>query len=226
MFIVGITGGIGCGKSTAARICREAGLPVIDADEISRQVTAAGGSALPAITEAFGKGVIDAKGALDRQAMAKKVFQNHRTLDQLSQIIHRQVVEIMGRQIEKLKEKKARAAVLDVPIPVKQGFLDVCDQVWVIWADDETRISRLEARGMAREEALRRMSMQMNRDEYARIADHMVDNNGSEHELEGNIHLLLQTELGQRGIRITPPKADPSGQPSDIEPEKDDIAIG
>ncbi len=211
MFIIGITGGIGCGKSTAAQICREAGLTVIDADELSRQVTASDGVALPEIVERFGAGIVDAKGALDRQAMARKVFQDHRSLDQLSAIVHRHVLEQMALQVQKLAEKKTRAIVLDVPIPVRHGFLDLCDQVWVIWASDTVRLARLAGRGMDENEARRRMAMQMTREEYAGLATHMIENDGSREELAARILELLQSELGQRGIRLKPPVSADSG---------------
>lgn len=206
MFIIGITGGIGCGKSTAAQICRQAGMPVIDADELSREVTAAGGSAMPAIIAQFGPGAADSTGALDRQHMAKKVFQNHRALDQLSTIIHTQVIEQIIQRVKKLEEKKTRAVVLDVPIPVKHGFLDLCDQVWVIWANEEVRLARLAMRGMPEDEARRRMAMQMTRDEYFALATHILDNDGMPEDLAIKINQLLDEELGKRGIRLKPDK--------------------
>ena len=202
MFIIGITGGIGCGKSTAAKICREAGLPVIDADELSREVTAACGAAMPAIIGKFGPGAADSHGALDREHMAKKVFQNHRALDQLSAIVHQYVIEQIIVRVKKLEEKKTRAVVLDVPIPVKHGFLDLCDQVWVIWASDEIRLARLALRGMEEAEARRRMAMQMTRDEYFALANHVLENDGTPEDLAVLIRGLLDEELGQRGIRI------------------------
>lgn len=202
MFVIGITGGIGCGKSTVATICREAGLPVVDADAISREVTAAGGLAIPAITAAFGTGVIDEKGGLDRTAMARKVFQNRGALDNLSRIVHQHVVEQMKARVEALAGQKQKAAVLDVPIPVKNGFLDICDQVWVVWAADENRLSRLRGRGMGEDEARRRMDMQMTKEEYLDLADHFIENNQDIASLADKVRELLERELGSRGIRI------------------------
>lgn len=221
MFIIGITGGIGCGKSTAADICRQAGLAVIDADELSRQATAAGGAAIPSIIERFGPGVVDSRGALDRQAMAKKVFQNHRALDQLSSIVHKHVLDQIGIEVAKLAEKKTRAAVLDVPIPVKHGFLDLCSQVWVVWADDEVRLARLARRGMEPAEARRRMAMQMTKEEYLALADYVILNNGTREELAASIYELLESQLSQRGIRFKPQQAVGTTVPagSDVEPE-------
>ncbi|MEA4888239.1 MAG: dephospho-CoA kinase [Clostridiaceae bacterium] len=203
MFVIGITGGIGCGKSTAADICRQAGLPVIDADELSRAVTAENGAAIPELIEQFGSAVVNSQGSLDRQAMAALVFKNHRALDQLSAIVHRHVLSQMKEQVDKLAQKKVRAVVLDVPIPVKHGFLDICDQVWVVWADDAKRLERLRGRGMDENEARRRMAMQMTREEYTGLADHVIENNQGLDELTGRIRELLNQELGQRGIRLS-----------------------
>ena len=152
MFVLGITGGIGCGKSTVAGFCQEAGLPVIDADALSHQVTAAGGSALPELVELFGSGIMDEEGALNREKMARLVFRDKRSLDLLSEVVHKHVIRSMREQVETLRESKQRAVVLDVPIPVKDGFLDLCDQGWVVWSSDEVRLDRLKRRGMVADE--------------------------------------------------------------------------
>ena len=202
MFVLGITGGIGCGKSTVAAICKEAGLPVIDADELSRKVTAPEGAAIPELIEVFGQSVIDEKGALDRQKMAQIAFHDKKALDKLSAIVHRYVLEEMQKEVKRLAEAGEKAVVLDVPIPVKHGFLDLCDQVWVVWADDSSRIERLSRRGMSEAEARRRMAMQMSREDYLALADHVIENNDSLEALRQNVLSLLTKELKERGIRI------------------------
>ncbi len=202
MFVLGITGGIGCGKSTVAALCRDAGLPVIDADELSRQVTAAGGAALPELIERFGDAIVDAKGSLDRARMARLVFQDRRALDDLSAIVHKYVLDAIRQQVTRMDERRQRAVVLDVPIPVKHGFLDLCSQVWVVWAKEETRLERLRQRGMDETEAKRRMAMQMSRDEYVAIADQVIENDTSLDDLKAKVNDLLVQELKERGIRI------------------------
>lgn len=204
MFIIGITGGIGSGKTTVAQICAKTGLPVLDADQISRAVTAAEGSAIPAIVERFGQGMLTQEGCLNREKMAGKVFKNRKSLDQLSTIVHRQVLAEIAAAIEKHQQKGVKALFMDVPIPVKHGFLDRCDQVWVVRSEISVRIRRLADRGMSDEEAHRRIAMQMNDEEYKAIADRIIDNNGDYPALFAQVRALISQELSQRGIRFTP----------------------
>lgn len=201
MFIIGITGGIGCGKSTVANICRDYGLPVIDADEISREVTSVGGTAISEIAENFGMHIIGQDGSLDREKMAEIVFGDRKSLDKLSRIVHRHVIEQIKIRTAKFKEEKSKALVLDVPIPVKDGFLDLCDQVWLIWTDDDLRIKRLNERGMGTEEARRRISFQMTRNDYESLSQVVIDNNGTEEELITKVRETLDEQLHMRGIK-------------------------
>jgi dephospho-CoA kinase len=202
MFIIGITGGIGSGKTSVAEIFAQRGVRVLDADEISRTVTGVGGSALAEIQEAFGNKATDSRFSLNRKYMASLVFSDRTKLDHLSSLIHRYVLEEMSIAIEKERENKTKAIVLDVPIPVKKGFLDVCDQIWVVSADDSVRLHRLIDRGMDTEDARRRMSMQMTREEYEELADVVIDNNGTVEDLRAKVDEIIIRELHERGIRI------------------------
>ena len=163
MFVLGITGGIGSGKSTVSGILRDKGLTVLDADEISRKVTGPGGKAIPAIAEAFGSKAVGAGGVMNRKAVSQVVFSDKNKLDLLSSIIHRFVFEEMDEQVQKEKEKGTKCVVLDVPIPVTK-FTDMCDQVWVVTCDKDVRLARLAKRGLEKEEANRRIDMQMSDD--------------------------------------------------------------
>ena len=202
MFVIGITGGIGCGKSTAARIIGSWGITVLDADRISHEVTEPGGPAIARVMEAFGPEILDAEGGLNRSAMGQIVFADRKALDQLSMIVHEEVMERMAELRLEAEEAGEKAVVLDVPIPVQDGFRDTCDYIVTIWCDDALRFERLEARGMAREEAQRRMNMQLTEEEYSGLATVTVQNNGTLDELEEALRQTVGEALTIRGIRI------------------------
>jgi len=202
MFIIGITGGIGTGKSTVAKIFADRGVRVLDADEISKKVTGFQGSALDAICELLGKKAIDSYGNLNRKLVASLVFSDRTKLDKLSAIVHKQVLEDIGLELEKEREKGTKVIILDVPIPVQKGFLDVCNQVWVVSADEDVRLARIIGRGMEAEDAKRRMAMQMTREEYENLADIVIENNTDDADLREKVEVHIRGELEKRGIRI------------------------
>ncbi|MBO4242794.1 MAG: dephospho-CoA kinase [Clostridiales bacterium] len=202
MFVLGITGAIGTGKSTVSGILAEKGLRVLDADEISRMVTGEDGRAIPEIAEVFGKRALSSDGSLNRKYVSSIVFTDNKLLDILSSIIHKYVFEYMDEELQKEREKKTKCVVLDVPIPVTKGFVDHCNQIWAVTCDDSIRLERLVRRGLEREDAKRRMAVQMTNDEYAALADIEIDNSGSPEELNEKVEKLIKEQLHERGIRI------------------------
>ena len=202
MFVVGITGGIGCGKSQVSQVFREKGALVLDADEVSRRMTDVDGRALPAVRELLGSSFFHKDGSLNRKLVAETVFSNKKLLDEYSRIIHKEVLDEMGETIDAENKKGTKLVVMDVPIPVKRGFVDVCNQVLVISCDDELRLRRLTERGMSELDARRRMAMQMSREEYEELSDFVIDNSGSLSALEEQVNVYISAELGKRGIRI------------------------
>lgn len=162
MQIIGLTGGIACGKSTVAAMLRSLGAPVIDADAISRSLTAPGGEALPAIRKAFGDTVFSPDGTLDRKALAALVFSDSAQLEQLNAITHPLILSRMRSEIDRCREAGAPLVVLDVPLLLEAGFDRLCTQTLCVVADEETQIARLSSRdGMTRQEALARIRSQM-----------------------------------------------------------------
>ncbi len=201
MFVLGITGGIGSGKSTVSGILRDKGVLVLDADEISRKVTEPGGKAIPAIAEEFGPKAIGAGGVMNRKAVSQIVFSDKKKLDVLSSIVHRFVFEEMEEQVRKEKEKGTKCVVLDVPIPVTR-FTDMCNQIWVVTCDKDVRLARLAKRGLDKEEANRRIDMQMSDDEYCALGDFSIDNSWDLESLNDKVERLIKEQLHSRGIRI------------------------
>ena len=203
MFVIGITGGIGSGKSTVAGLVAERGVPVLDADAIAHEVTSAGGRAMDEVEAGFGSRVMEKDGSLDRKGMAGIVFKDRKSLDRLSAIVHRHVIAVMSERLEVLREKGAKVVALDVPIPVKVGFIDLCDVVWVVHASEPLRISRLVAKGMPQEEARRRIAVQIPAEEYLRLSDDVIENEGDPGALRAVVGPLLEKTLTARGIRLT-----------------------
>ncbi|NMB96769.1 MAG: dephospho-CoA kinase [Clostridiaceae bacterium] len=199
MTIIGVTGGIGSGKSTVSCILSDLGAIIIDADKIAREVTSKGELALDELVDYFGSEILNKDGELNRKLLANIVFNNKEKLEKLNSITHKYVVEKITDRINKLKnEGKQNFVVLDVPIPVEHGFLDIVEEVWVVKSDKEIRVKRIMERSkLSYEEAVKRIEAQKSEDEYLRIASKVIENNGTLEELENTVaRLYIQRKLG------------------------------
>jgi len=197
MLIIGVTGGIGAGKSSVSAILKELGAIVLDADLISKQVVEPYKPAWLEIKKTFGDGFIRKDNTLNRKKLADEVFASKEKRLVLEKIIHEEVIAEIKTQLAKLRENGyTGTVVLDVPIPVKEGFLDIADRVWAVVSDDEIRINRIMKRSnMSREEAEARMSSQLTQDEYKALADEVIENNGSIAELKDHVKDLYKKLL-------------------------------
>jgi dephospho-CoA kinase len=159
-FLIGLTGPIGCGKSTVARMLGRLGGYVIDADALARDATAPGAPALPAIRARFGAGLVDAAGVLDRAALARIVFSDPAALADLEAIVH---PEVRRRVVAALEGPEAAAApfvVLEAIKLVEGGLAASCDEVWLVTCGGGTQRERLAGRGMTAEDIERRLAVQ------------------------------------------------------------------
>jgi dephospho-CoA kinase len=185
--IIGVTGGIGSGKSSVAKILCNLGASVIDADKITKEIMVKGHPVIKDIVAYFGRGVLNEKGELNRKILGEIVFNDHKKLDILNTITHKYVEEIIKERLSNLKKSNSniKVAVLDAPLPVKKGFLDVINEAWVVVAKKDERIERIIKRNnFTYEEALLRIKMQKSDEEYIKIADEVIENNETLEELE------------------------------------------
>lgn len=191
--IIGITGGIGSGKSSVARILKNLGAAVIDADVLAKSVTSAGGKAFEELVGYFGREIIGDDGELDRKKLADAVFADADKLSMLNAITHKYIAEKIYDTVEVLKSSgKWDTIVLDVPIPAEKGFIDLADEIWVVTADRETRITRAMKRsGYTYDEVSARIDSQMSEDEYLKLADEVIRNDDSIEELEQSVVRLF-----------------------------------
>ncbi len=181
MKIIGITGGIGSGKSTLCAELKKLGAQIIDADLISREITKKGRPALLEIAESFGQEVINIHGELERKKLGNIVFNDPDKLKKLNLITHKYIFEEMERQ---LKETTAHVVVLDVPLLFQCDFPIKCDLTVAVLADREVRIKRIMDRdGVDRDAALLRMKRQLTDSDYRKMADVCFENNGGFDEI-------------------------------------------
>ncbi|MFF7311148.1 dephospho-CoA kinase [Streptomyces sp. NPDC008137] len=186
MLKVGLTGGIGAGKSEVSRLLVECGAVLIDADRIAREVVAPGTPGLAAVVEAFGEQVLAPDGGLDRPKLGSIVFADAAKLATLNSIVH----PLVGARSRELEEAAAEDAVVvhDVPLLTENGLAPLYDLVIVVDAAPETQLDRLvRLRGMTEADAHARMAAQATREQRRKIADIVVDNDVPLEELRRRV---------------------------------------
>jgi dephospho-CoA kinase len=179
--VVGLTGGIGAGKSTVASLLAELGAEVIDADRIGHQAYRPGSEGFARVVEAFGPGVVGADGAIDRRALGALVFADPAARARLDALVHPLIAAEVGRRIAAARaEGFARPLVVEAAILLEAGWSPLVDRVWVVSTRRENAIARvMAARGMTRAEVERRLDAQMPDAERRRHADLVLENDGS-----------------------------------------------
>jgi dephospho-CoA kinase len=185
MLMVGLTGGIGSGKSTVAGMLAQRGAIVVDADAIAREVVEPGTPTLAKLVERFGVDILTFNGALDRAALAAKAFVDDETRKELEAITHPAIGEEFLRRIAEAPE--GSIVVHDVPLLVESKRGIEYAAVIVVEAPLEVRLDRLEVRGVPREDAQRRISLQASDEERRKVATWVVDNGGDLASLEAQL---------------------------------------
>jgi dephospho-CoA kinase len=207
MFTVGLTGGIGAGKSAVADLLVEHGAVLIDADRIAREVVEPGGPAYQPLIDRFGPAIVDAEGMIDRPALAAVVFSDAEALADLNAITHPAIGAEMARRQDAAADTDA-VVVLDIPL-LKAEHRDTMslDAVVVVDTPVEMALARLvEIRGMTREDAEARMAAQVSRDERLSGADFVVDNSKDLVHLGNEVERVWQglSALRQKGTSPAP----------------------
>ncbi len=193
MLKVGLTGGIGSGKSWVSARLASHGAVVVDADLLAREVVAGGSPGFERVVARFGPQVVGPDGRLDRQALGRRVFADAADLADLNAIVHPLVGERASTLIEQAERAGVPMVVHDVPLLVENGLATSYDVVVVVDAPVEVQLSRLvRDRGMSRSDALARIAQQSTRDVRLAAADEVLDNGGTLDELADQVDLLWQ----------------------------------
>jgi dephospho-CoA kinase len=200
---VGLTGGIGSGKSAVSRLLARHGAVVVDADVIARDVVRPGTPGLAAVVAAFGAEVLRPDGTLDREALGRRVFADPAALARLNAIVHPLVGEEAARQLEAAERTGARVVVHDVPLLVENGLQDRYDDVVVVAASPQTQLDRLvRLRGMDEEAARARLAAQAPLADKLAVATHVIDNDGALADLAPQVERVWQALMAAgTGVR-------------------------
>jgi dephospho-CoA kinase len=199
-YSLGLTGGIGSGKTTVARALEKLGVPIVDADAIVHELQAPGSPVLTELAEEFGPEILDANGALDRAALADIVFVDPEARKRLGLIIHPKVGLEMLRRVNAAREASVPLVVADIPLLLEgkrdgrdtAGVLGL-EAVLVVWVSAPVQLARTVARdGCTEEEAQRRIDAQMPIDEKKQLADFVIDNSGSFEQTEQQVRALFE----------------------------------
>lgn len=178
--LLGITGGIGSGKSTVAKLLSECGFPLIDADALSRRLTQPGGRAMPLLTQAFGHGVVSPDGGLDRQRMRELAFSRPGLRQKLEAILHPLIGDAIAEGIRQGAESGASCVLLDIPlITASSRWPPMLDRILVIDCLESTQVNRVKARSQLNDsEVLAIMAQQIARLDRLTLADWVIFNEG------------------------------------------------
>jgi dephospho-CoA kinase len=189
MAIIGLTGGFGTGKTFVASVLKRSGARVIDADLIAQRTIMKGRPAYKKVVAAFGSGILDSARNIDRKALARIVFNDRRKLKKLNGIIHPEVIKIIKREIR--ESGKGRKVVIDAPLLVEAKLTGLVDRLIVVTASRARQVQRCRKKfRMNEEEVCKRIRCQMPLSKKVKLADFVIDNNGSRTRTERQIKAI------------------------------------
>ena len=200
MRVVGLTGGIGSGKSTVARMLHSLGATIVDADVLAREAVAAGSAGLAEIVTTFGEQVLAADGCLDRKALGAVVFSDPLARKKLEAITHPRVAALAMARFQEANDRGDPLIIYDVPLLYENGLERMLPRVIVVFASDANRWARIKARdGLTDDEISARFAAQQPLDDKVRQADFVINNDHSPDETERQVHALFERLTTAKG---------------------------
>ena len=188
MKVIGLTGGIGSGKSTVSRFLAELGAVILDADKVGHEAFKPDTEIWRQVVAAFGSQILTPGGDIDREKLGEMVFGNPESLARLNQIMHPRMYEIVTAQLDDYRRQGIDVVVLEAPLLIEVGWASSVDEVWVTAASEATVLSRLEEqKGLSRQKALARIHSQLSLEERVRHADVVIDTDCDLDELRARV---------------------------------------
>jgi len=191
MKVIGLTGGIGTGKSTVSRFLAELGATIIDADKLGHEAFKPDTEAWREVVAAFGKQIVTANGTIDRKKLGAIVFSNPQARVRLNKIMHPKIYNLVKAQLEEYRRQEVPAAVLEAPLLLEAGWTPLVDEVWVTTAPEATALERLRKRnGLSEAESLARIRTQLPTEERVKQANVVIDTDCGLVELKAKVKEL------------------------------------
>jgi len=191
MKVIGLTGGIGSGKSTVSRFLAELGAVIIDADKVGHEALKPGTELWREVVAAFGRQTLTPDGDIDREKLGEIAFSNPDSLVRLNRIMHPRLYEVVKAQIEECRRQGTGVVVLEAPLLIEAGWTSLVDKIWVTVASEATVLRRLQERtGLSEPESLARIRSQLSPAERVRYADVTIDSDGELDELRARVEKL------------------------------------
>jgi dephospho-CoA kinase len=191
--VIGLTGGIGSGKSTVSRFLAELGAVIIDADKIGHEVYRPDTGTWRQLVKTFGSGILAADNTVDRKKLGAIVFGNKQELQRLNAIIHPQITAEIKKRIAEYRRQDVKVIVLDAPVLLEANAKNLVDEVWVVVADEDNVIKRAAARtGLTEQQIRARVRSQLSNAERTKNARVIINNNGAPEDLRGKIQELWE----------------------------------
>ncbi|MFH1382770.1 MAG: dephospho-CoA kinase [Chloroflexota bacterium] len=191
--VIGLTGGIGSGKSTVSRFLTELGAAVLDADKIGHEAFRPDTAIWREVVATFGKQILNDAGEIDRPRLGKMVFDNPEALARLNQIMHPRMYEIVKARIEEYRRQGADVIVLEAALLIEAGWTPLVDEVWVAVVSRDTVLKRLKKdRGLTEEQTLARINSQLSNEERTKHADVVINNDGDLADVKKQVKQLWE----------------------------------
>jgi len=195
MKIIGLTGGIGSGKSTVSRFLAELGAVIIDADRVGHEAFKPGTELWKEVVAAFGQQIITSGGDIDRKKLGKIVFSNAELLSRLNKIMHPRMYNIVKARLEEYRRQGVGIVVLETPLLVEAAWDSLVDEIWITVAREATILKRLQERaGLSEEESLSRIRSQLSSDERIKFADVIINTDCSLGEVKARVKELWERQ--------------------------------
>jgi dephospho-CoA kinase len=200
MKVIGLTGGIGSGKSTVAGYLAELGAAVIALDKVGHEVIKSGSRAFKKIVDEFGKDILDTRGEIDRSRLAKIVFNDPEALASLNRIVHPAIDKIINERIKEYRRQGIKVVVLEAAAMLEAGKARQADEIWVTTAPEATVLRRLgERSGYSEEETKARIRSQLSDEERIKRADVVIDNSGNLDGVKARVEAEWRWLMGRSG---------------------------